>query len=53
MSIYFDLLLVTVIVVYIVALSGFTQTWGGSPSSPPATATAPSISSAPSPALSA
>lgn len=29
MSIYFDLLLVTVIVVYIVALSGFTQTWLG------------------------
>ena len=29
MSIYFDLLLVTAIVVYIVALSGFTQTWLG------------------------
>lgn len=29
MSIYSELLLVTVIVVYVVALSGFTQTWLG------------------------
>ena len=29
MSIYFELLLVTAIVVYIVALSGWTQTWLG------------------------